>query len=99
MMLEQVPAILWTTDKELTITSSIGSGLKRIKTKPNEKVGVNLYEYYQTDDPDFPPISAHIRALRGESETQELEWRNRSYLSVRTGQEGNQSQRFKNTPG
>jgi two-component system, cell cycle sensor histidine kinase and response regulator CckA len=79
VLVEQLPAVLWTTDAELRFTSSVGAGLSRLGLKPQEVVGKSLYEYFQTDDRSFMPIAAHRRALNGESVTFHVEWGNGSY--------------------
>ncbi|HLW82941.1 MAG TPA: PAS domain S-box protein [Candidatus Acidoferrales bacterium] len=79
VLIEQLPAILWTTDTELRFTSSVGAGLARLGLKPNEAVGLTLYEFFQTDDRTFPPLAAHRRALTGESVTFHVEWGGGSY--------------------
>ena len=66
LLLEQIPAVLWTTDRDLRSTLSQGAALASIGLRPNELAGKTLYEYMQTDDPDFPTIAAHRRALAGE---------------------------------
>ena len=79
VLIERLPAIVWTTDKELLFTSSLGSGLERLGLKPNEVVGLSLFEYFQTDDRTFAPIAAHRRALMGETVTFHIEWGGGSY--------------------
>jgi len=79
VLVEQLPAILWTTDTELRFASSVGAGLSRLGLKPQEVVGKSLYEYFQTDDRSFMPIAAHRRALAGESVTFHVEWGSGSY--------------------
>lgn len=75
LILEQLPAILWTTDTRLMFTSCAGSGLSLIHLKPNETVGKTLYEYFQTDSDSFAPIAAHVKAIvHGEKATYELFW-------------------------
>ena len=79
VLVEQLPAVLWTTDTELRFTSSVGAGLSRLGLKPQEVVGTSLHEYFQTDDRSFTPIAAHRRALNGESITFHMEWGGGSY--------------------
>ncbi|MGC1108006.1 MAG: PAS domain S-box protein [Candidatus Acidiferrales bacterium] len=79
VLVEQLPAVLWTTDTELRFTSSVGAGLSRLGLKPQETVGKSLYEYFQTNDRTFVPIAAHRRALNGESVTFHVEWGSGSY--------------------
>jgi PAS domain S-box-containing protein len=78
----QVPAVLWATDKSLRLTSSTGSGLKRLGIEPGAAVGSTLQEIWETDDPTLPPIAAHLRALAGERVTYEYEWGGRAFRSL-----------------
>ncbi|MGH7595048.1 MAG: PAS domain S-box protein [bacterium] len=79
LVIEQLPAILWTTDAELRITSSVGAGLAALNLKPNQINGMTISEYFQTEDQDFPPIATHRQALAGESATYEQEWAGNCY--------------------
>ena len=79
LLIEQLPAVLWTVDKDLRFTSSVGAGLVRLGLKPQEVVGKSLEEYFQTDERNFMPIAAHRRALGGESMTFHMEWAGGSY--------------------
>ncbi len=79
--MEQMPAVLWTTDTELRFTSSVGAGLAALNLRPNQVVGMTLFEYFQTDEPEFPAIAAHRHALMGKSVTYEQEWAGNLYHS------------------
>jgi two-component system, cell cycle sensor histidine kinase and response regulator CckA len=79
VLIEQLPAVLWTVDKDLRFTSALGAGLARLKLRPNEIVGVSLQDYFETSDPTFVPFAAHRRALAGEPVTFHVEWKNGSY--------------------
>jgi len=79
MVVDQARAMLWTTDRDLRFTSSRGAGLAALDLLPDQVVGQTLYEYLQTDDPDFPPIAAHHRALDGESTVYEQTWGGATY--------------------
>jgi PAS domain S-box-containing protein len=81
VMIERMPAVLWTTDKELRYTSSMGAGLDSLGVKSGGLTGKTLNEYFQTDDPQHPSINAHWRALAGESLTYELHWQKRIFES------------------
>lgn len=67
LLLDELPIILWATDRELRFTSSLGAGLAGIGLKSGELDGVTLYEHFNTSDPDFPAIAAHLKALAGQS--------------------------------
>lgn len=74
LMLEQMPAILWTTDRDLVITSSTGSGFANISITAEE-----LTNKWIGDAPPMEKLSmfrtdAHYRSLEGESTTYESQW-------------------------
>lgn len=73
-LLEQIPAMVWTTDAEFRLTSWTGGGLKALGLVPNQLVGQDIYEYFGTHDPELPPIRAHHRAIHGESVSYEVEF-------------------------
>jgi two-component system, cell cycle sensor histidine kinase and response regulator CckA len=79
VLVEQLPAVLWTVDKKLQFTSAVGAGLARLGLKPNEIVGKSLLEYFETSDRTFLPIAAHMRAVSGEPVTFHVEWKGGSY--------------------
>jgi PAS domain S-box-containing protein len=74
LLVDKMPAILWTTDYRLRITSSVGAGLATLGLKTNELVGLSLMEHFRTDNPDYPPLAAHLRALRGEPSSYDMVW-------------------------
>ncbi len=79
LVVEQMPAVLWSTDRNLIFTSSVGAGLAALNLRPNEAIGVSLTEYFQTRDPEFPPLVAHRRALMGQPSTFEITWLDRAF--------------------
>lgn len=81
VMIEKMPAVLWTTDTELRVTSAVGAALELLGLRTNEQIGKTLFEYFQTEDPEFSPIAAHRKALHGESVTYEMEWQHRMFES------------------
>ncbi len=74
LMVEQMPAVLWTTDRELRFTSSVGAGLADLGLAPNEVVGCDAIEYVSVQVPEGAVIDAHRRALAGESVSYEQAW-------------------------
>jgi PAS domain S-box-containing protein len=65
LLAEQMPAIVWTVDASLHITSSLGGGLAALQLRPGMLVGKPLRDTLRTDDPE-PYLEYHRRALRGE---------------------------------
>jgi len=81
LMANQMPAVLWSTDRDLRLTSSMGRVLTAMGQKPDEVVGTTLFEYFQTKNPEFPPLAAHRKALLGEPVSFEVEWMGRMFAS------------------
>jgi PAS domain S-box-containing protein len=75
----QVPAVLWTTDTDLKFTSSTGAGLGALGLKEEQVVGMTLFEYLQTDDPENLAIKAYRQAVKGNSANYEFEWEGRFF--------------------
>jgi PAS domain S-box-containing protein len=75
VLIEQLPAVLWTVDKELRFTSVLGAGLARFGLKPDQLVGTSLLNYFESAEQTFLPIAAHRRAVAGEATTFHLEWK------------------------
>lgn len=76
MLTEQIPAILWTTNREHEFTSSRGQALANLGLKPGELNGQTLMAAFNTDDASDAPIDIHARALRGENSTSVIKWKN-----------------------
>jgi PAS domain-containing protein len=81
LMLNQMPAILWSTDTDLRLTSSAGAALAAAGRREGAAVGLTLSEFFHTTDPEFLPLVAHRKALLGESVSFEVEWSGRTYAS------------------
>ena len=80
LVLQQIPCMLWTTDKRLRFTSPMGLGLPAIGGRPGQ-LGQRLAEYFEPDDSAGMVLRSHRRALRGEPVSFELQDRRltRSY--------------------
>ena len=79
LVLDQAPAILWTTDVELRITSGSGAGLASLNLDPTTIVGKTISELLKQTDSTFPPLVAHRTALAGRSVTFEHQWREMAF--------------------
>jgi len=78
LMLEQLPAILSTYDHDLVFTSAQGSGLRTLGVDASTFVGRTIAEVVGED---APPVAAVSAALRGESSTNEYQYRGRWYAN------------------
>lgn len=66
LLTRQLPAFLWTTDADLRLTMFAGGGFRRGDIDPRGRVGLTVAQFFGVDDPAFPPLAAHRRALGGE---------------------------------
>ena len=78
-LVQQMPATLWSTDTELRVTSSLGSGTSQLKDPNNGLNGVSLPEFLKDSQASSFAIAAHRRALHGEAVTFEGNWEGRTY--------------------
>jgi two-component system sensor histidine kinase ResE len=75
LLLEQTPAIVWTTDAELRFTFAAGAALSVLHIAPGQLIGLHLRDLASPVGDDgaeengagTPPMSAHLRALAGKS--------------------------------
>jgi len=75
LLIEPVPAIVWTTDRELRFTSGLGGGHASFGLRATP--GTNLLDHYGNRNPDA--IRAHQLALGGESVSFEHAWEGRTF--------------------
>jgi diguanylate cyclase (GGDEF)-like protein len=73
------PALIWSTDVDLKITSSVGDGIGWRALGAKDIVGRSLLEYFATEDPACLPVAAHRRALEAEPVDFEVEWLGRCF--------------------
>jgi len=81
MMAEQLPAMLWTTDADLRITSLRGRELATLNLNAEQFVGAELSELFPSRTPSSEPpaLTMHHKALQGESSSFDLHWHGRWY--------------------
>ena len=81
VMIEKMPAILWTADAQLLITSAAGAGLEALGLRSREPIGLGVLDFFFTADNEAPPIAAHRKALEGQSVAYEWTWKDRRFES------------------
>ncbi|MGD8884878.1 MAG: PAS domain S-box protein, partial [Gammaproteobacteria bacterium] len=79
LIADQLHAVFWAVDRGLRFTMSHGAGLRRLGLLSHEVIGMSLFDYFQTQDPEFKPIANVIRALNGESTSFNQTWSNVTY--------------------
>ena len=79
LLIDQMPMVVWTTDKDLRITSCLGARLRGVKIRNEELLGKSVYEYLKCQDPHTTPVVQHYEALRGVSSQFEYKRNNRTF--------------------
>ena len=78
VLVEQMPAVLWTTDTGLRFTTGVGSGLAALGLSTNQLAGMPISEYLGAAG--TMAIEKHRQALAGESTGFEYEHDAHAYL-------------------
>src|SRR6266545_130073 len=78
ILVNQAPALFWTTDADLVLTSSLGAEFERLGLGPNQLVGAALAELFESGQ-NAELIEAHNRALAGSSVLFEAGWGRKSF--------------------
>jgi diguanylate cyclase (GGDEF)-like protein len=65
LLVDRLPAIIWTTDKELKITSCGGLSFISYKRGPEEFIGMALSDYFGVDNTAVLYIAEHHQVLQG----------------------------------
>jgi diguanylate cyclase (GGDEF)-like protein/PAS domain S-box-containing protein len=84
LLMDQVPGLLWTTDRKLRISAHWGIGVPASKIRPRALVGRDVGELLGAADPHATPITEHYSALQGEVSHFEYAWRG-AMLEIRVG--------------
>lgn len=66
-LLAQIPALVWVTDSDLRLTWWTGGGIRSLGLTAEDLIGVDIYTYLGTRDPEEDAIAAHQGALEGRS--------------------------------
>jgi diguanylate cyclase (GGDEF)-like protein/PAS domain S-box-containing protein len=79
LVAEQLPAVVWTTDRDLRITSNWGAGQAWSRIRPGALTGKTVYELLDCADQHAPPVAQHYQALQGVPSHFEYEKKDRAY--------------------
>jgi PAS domain S-box-containing protein len=79
LLLEQLPATLWTTDHELRMTLAVGGGYASVPWDPTDLVGRTVMEVSGEITDPGPVVSGHLRALSGGVSTYSADWGGRTW--------------------
>jgi diguanylate cyclase (GGDEF)-like protein len=84
LLMNQVPGLLWTTDRKLRISAHWGIVVPASKIRPRALVGRDVRELLGVADPHATPITEHYSALQGVVSHFEYAWRG-AVLEIRVG--------------
>ena len=84
LLMQQVPGLLWTTDRRLRISAHWGMGLAASKIRPRTLAGRDVRELLGAADPHATPVIEHYSALQGLVSHFEYAWRG-AVLEIRVG--------------
>jgi two-component system cell cycle sensor histidine kinase/response regulator CckA len=63
--LDQLPAVVWSTDINLAMSSVAGALLEAFRVRPGEILGHGVGDFFRRFGAELPALSAHRRALAG----------------------------------
>ena len=72
-LVEQMPAVVWTTDRDLRLVETLGGGLLAEGVRPGEDPARMIRDVFGATGEDHPAAAAHRRALGGETATFEAD--------------------------
>ena len=74
--------VLYVLDENLDFVLSEGQGLTGLGLEPGEVVGLSLFDFLQTSDPNHPLVLEHRKALSGEAARFESTHGDRTFSTV-----------------
>lgn len=75
----QMPAIVWTIDRELRFTTSMGAALAELGVRPTDVAGKTAEDFFGPGEPGFAPADEQRRAIAGETVTYDAPWKGRNF--------------------
>ena len=79
LFMAQIPAIVWSTDERLRITSIVGSGLTRAGLSPSALIGRQLTDALVGIDSEPENMITHVEALEGRAGNHFADFAARTY--------------------
>ncbi len=82
IMYDQLPALIWTTDRNLNLLSLSGSNIKQMDIDVSQHIEKSIAEFFNVHDIYSPIIQKHLLALKGESGTFEFTHQGKIYQAT-----------------
>ena len=73
LALDQIKSTVWATDRDLRLQIVANGQLPSTHFGVTWEVGKTVYEIFKNDDPNHPPVAAHLAALKGKESNIRLE--------------------------
>jgi DNA-binding CsgD family transcriptional regulator len=73
LAMDQIKSTVWATDKDLKINILVNGVLPSSHGGVRWETGKTIYQIFKSKDPKYPPIKAHLQALKGKSASLRLE--------------------------
>jgi diguanylate cyclase (GGDEF)-like protein len=78
-IVSEIPGLIWSCDKKLNVTWSLGSDFSLLKVRKDHPRNANLLELFPERDSGRVHVSMHLRAVNGESVSYEVESAGRTH--------------------
>ena len=79
VMVGNIPAVLWTTNAKLEVTSAKGAALDSLSLPQRDVGRLPISAFFADSDPESPALAAHRKALAGESVAFHVTWNDRRF--------------------
>lgn len=73
LALEQIKSAVWATDDKLMLYMVANGEMPTMHGGVYWEAGKTVYQIFKSEDPEYPPIAAHLKALNGEETALRLE--------------------------
>jgi two-component system cell cycle sensor histidine kinase/response regulator CckA len=78
LLVEKIPAVLWTTNAALRFTSLAGAGLEAMNANARQYLGAPVTEFFPHAGAEITPLAGHQRALQGQASRFDIEMMGRA---------------------
>jgi DNA-binding CsgD family transcriptional regulator len=73
LAMDQIKSAVWATDKDLLLYIVANGELPSMHCGVSWETGKTVYDIFKSKDPAFPPVAAHLDALKGKESSVRLE--------------------------
>lgn len=77
--LQQIPLAVWTTDRDLRVTSSLGRGVHELSLRSGDRVSDALLDFFGVEEGHAVSENVHRQALSGKMSWHEVSWHGKEF--------------------